>query len=113
MSDWQCAALGGPVSPAHLDGGGHHEVLLLQPELLALEEVVVGVEDAGYVLGHVAVQHRLDVVAVVDWPTKQRDTIRRAAALVPTDRRRNTHRYGFNPILGGYSMTFYHLLDYK
>ncbi len=58
QSDW--------VSSGHLESGGHHEVFLFQTQLFALEEVVVGVEDLGDVLGHVAVEHGLDVVAVVD-----------------------------------------------
>lgn len=49
-----------------LEGCGAHEVFLLQAELLALEEVVVGVEHSGDVLGQVAVEYGLDVVAVVD-----------------------------------------------
>jgi len=34
---------------------------LLEPQLLALEEVVVGIEDPGDVLCQVPVQHRLQI----------------------------------------------------
>jgi len=50
-----------------LQRGGAHEVLLLQTQLLALEEVVIGVQDTGNVLSQITVQHGLDVVTIVDW----------------------------------------------
>ena len=49
-----------------VQGGGTQEVLLLQSQLLALEHVIVGVEDPGDVLGQVPVQHGLDVVPRVE-----------------------------------------------
>ena len=49
-----------------LQGGGHEKVFLLQPQLLALKEVVVWVQHARNVLGDVAVNDSLDVVAVVE-----------------------------------------------
>ena len=55
-----------------LEGGSAHEVLLLQAELLAFEEVIVGVQHAGDVLGEVAVQDGLDVVTVVDCGQRQK-----------------------------------------
>jgi len=41
---------------------------LLEPELLAPEVVVVGIEDPGDVLGEVLLEDGLDVVAVVEEP---------------------------------------------
>lgn len=43
-----------------------HEVLLLESKLLALEEIVVRVENPTDVLGQVAVEHSLNVITVVD-----------------------------------------------
>lgn len=51
----------------YLKSGGTHEVFLLQTELLALKEVIIGVQDLGDILSQVTVQHGLDVVSVVDW----------------------------------------------
>ncbi len=51
-----------------LESGGAEEVLLLQPELLSAEVVVVGVEDAGDVLGEIPLEDGFDVVAVVEKP---------------------------------------------
>ena len=50
------------------EGGGTEEVLLLQPELLSTEVVVVGVKDARDVLGEIPLEDGLDVVAVVEEP---------------------------------------------
>jgi hypothetical protein len=54
--------------PAHgvLQGRGNEEVLLLQPELLALHDLIVRVEDARDVLGRVLLADGLDVVAAVE-----------------------------------------------
>lgn len=46
--------------------GGAHEVFLLEPELSSLEEVIVGVQNTRDVLGVVAVENGLDVIAIVD-----------------------------------------------
>ena len=53
-------------STANLQSGCHHEVFLLQTQLFAFEEVVVGVQHARDVLSQVAIQNRLNVIAVVD-----------------------------------------------
>ena len=54
-------------APDHvMQRGGAEEIFLLQPELLALEHVVIRVEDPGDVLRQVTVQHRLDVVPGVE-----------------------------------------------
>lgn len=61
------AELGGLESPNDvLQSRSAHEVFLLEAQLLALEEVIVGVQHSGDVLREVAVQHGLDVVAVID-----------------------------------------------
>lgn len=49
-----------------VQGGGAEEVLLLETQLLALEEVVVGVQHPRDVLGNVAVQNGADVVTAVE-----------------------------------------------
>eukprot|EP00047_Mylnosiga_fluctuans_P003292 m.228426 g.228426 ORF g.228426 m.228426 type:complete len:867 (+) comp11740_c0_seq1:45-2645(+) len=53
----------------------HEEVLLLEAQLLALEDVVVGVEYTRDVLSQIAVDDGLDVVAVVE--VRQIEAIRR------------------------------------
>lgn len=50
-----------------MEGGGAQEVLLLQPQLLALEEVVVRVQHPGDVLGQVAVKNGLDIIAIINY----------------------------------------------
>ena len=54
-----------------LQGGGHQEVLLLQAQFLALEEVVVGVEHSGDVLGIVPVNDSINVVTSIDCSNTQ------------------------------------------
>lgn len=49
-----------------LECSGAHEVFLLQTELLALKEVIVGVQDTSNVLSKITVQHSLDVVTIVN-----------------------------------------------
>ena len=49
-----------------LDGAGDEEVLLLEPEFLALEYVIVRVKHLGEVLGQDLVLHRFDVTAAVE-----------------------------------------------
>eukprot|EP00128_Syssomonas_multiformis_P015811 Colp12_sorted_trinity150504_noHs@1565 len=49
-----------------LERGRGQEILLLETKLLALEEVVVGVEHTGDVLGQVAVNDSSDVVTMVE-----------------------------------------------
>ena len=54
-------------APDHiLQGGRAQEILLLQAELLAAKEVVVGVEHPGDVLSQIAVQHGLHVVTIIN-----------------------------------------------
>ena len=55
------------MSPDEIfESGRTQEVFLFQPELLSCEEVVVWIQDTGYVLGLIARQHRVDIAALVD-----------------------------------------------
>lgn len=55
------------ISPDEiLEGSRAQKVFLLQSELLTGEEIVVGIQDTGYVLCLIARQHRIDVAALVD-----------------------------------------------
>ena len=62
----QGAVLGLVLADDGLHGGGDEEILLLQPQGLALGVVVVGVEDLGDDLGHGLLLHRLQVLAPVE-----------------------------------------------
>ncbi len=44
----------------------HEEVLLLEPQLLALQRLIVGIEDLRDVLGHRLAVHRTEVVAAIE-----------------------------------------------
>ena len=55
------------ISPDEiLKGSRAQKVFLLQSELLTGEEIVVRIQDTGYVFGLIARQHRIDVAALVD-----------------------------------------------
>ena len=55
------------ISPDEiLEGSRAQKVFLLQSELLTGEEIVVRIQDTGYVFGLIARQHRIDVAALVD-----------------------------------------------
>lgn len=58
-----------------LKGGCHHEVLLLQTQLLALKEVVIGIQHTRNVLSKVTVKHSLDVFSIVDCKEKSKGCV--------------------------------------
>ncbi len=49
-----------------LKRGGHQQVLLLQTKFTTFEHVIVGIQHTGDVFCHIAVNHRLNVLSVVE-----------------------------------------------
>jgi len=50
-----------------LERSGAKKVLLLQPEFLPFEEVVIRVKYSRDVFSQVPIQNSLDVISVIDW----------------------------------------------
>lgn len=49
-----------------LQSSGYHKIFLLQPKLLAFEEIVIGIKNSGDILRQITINHSLYIVTVVN-----------------------------------------------
>lgn len=65
-----------------LQSSSYHKVFLFQPELFALEEIVIRIKNSRDIFRQITINHSLYIVTVVNWKSMQQRYVRKLSSRV-------------------------------